>query len=58
MHWKLLQFALPALKKQMKWYQVAGTEEMPDEAECLKEQKMIEVKGKDNNSAARQIERD
>ena len=44
MHWEAHEFALPALKKQMKWYQVAGTEEVPDEAECLKEQKMIEVK--------------
>jgi isoamylase len=46
MHWEAHEFALPALKKQMKWYQVAGTEEMPDEAECLKEQKMIEVKAR------------
>ena len=46
MHWEAHEFALPALKKEMKWYQVAGTEEMPDEAECLKEQKMIEVKAR------------
>lgn len=46
MHWEAHEFALPALKKEMKWYQVAGTEEVPDEAECLKEQKMIEVKAR------------
>ena len=44
MHWESHEFALPALKKGKKWYQIADTESILEEAGCLQDQKKIEVK--------------
>ena len=35
---------MPALKKGKKWYQIADTESILEEAGCLQDQKKIEVK--------------